>query len=218
MPNFGEETIKSMATFVKASSEGQSQWQLSIPSSFCVTIKIGRVYSLLYLVCVSFSSILHFLTSSWKGSGFGPKLKDSVVSLLWQSFETGIKDIPTCLQLIIDFQINGNFNSVFGLAEPVATVCPLVTFRYVKNIEDEFFPAFGVRVFQCILILFTTFRQGFTFVVKLPKQFFRTIIIIVNPAWQAGVRRFGRTNLKWAWAFYWWTCVKMRKKEFLMNT
>ena len=174
-----------MPAFVKASSEGQSQWQLSIPSSFCVTIKIGRVYSLLYLVCVSFSSILHFFTSSWKGSGFGPKLKDSVVSLLWQSFETGIKDIPTCLQLIIDFQINGNFYRVLVLAEQVATVCPLITFRHVKNREDEFFQAFGVRVFQYILILFTNFRQGF--VVKLPTQFSWTTVIIVNPAWQADV-------------------------------
>ena len=147
MPNFGEKTIKSMGTFVKASSEGQSQWQLSIPSSFCVTIKIGRVYSLLYLVCVSFSSILHFLTSSWKSSGFGSKLKDSVVSLLWQSFETGIKDIPTCLQLIIDFQINGNFNSVLVLAEPVATVCPLVTFRHIEYWQHEFFFAFAVSIF-----------------------------------------------------------------------
>ena len=61
--------------------------------------------------------------------------------------KTGIKEIPTCLHVIKYFQINGSFCSVFVITEPVATVCPLVTFRYVKNGEDEFFLAFGVRVF-----------------------------------------------------------------------
>ena len=49
--------------------------------------KIGRVYSFLHLVCVSFSSIQCTpLTTfdSGKGSGFGTKLKDPVVSLFWQ--------------------------------------------------------------------------------------------------------------------------------------
>ena len=87
MSNLAENTIKSMTAFVKASFEGQNQWQLYIPSSFCDTIKIGRVYSFLHLVCVSFSSIQCTpLTTfdSGKGSGFGTKLKDPVVSLFWQ--------------------------------------------------------------------------------------------------------------------------------------
>ena len=61
--------------------------------------------------------------------------------------KTGIKEIPTCLHVIKYFQINGSFCSVFVIAEPVATVCPLVKFRHVKNGEDEFFLAFAVRVF-----------------------------------------------------------------------
>ena len=66
----------------------------------------------------------------------------------------------------------------------MATVCPLITFRYIKNREDEFFLAFGVRVrvFQFHIILFTTFRQGIAFGVNLPKSRLRTIVIIVNPS------------------------------------
>ena len=110
--------------------------------------------------------------------------------------KTGIKEIPTRLHAINYFQINGSFYRVFAIAEPVATVCPLVTFRHVKNGEDEFFQAFAFRVFYFHIILFTTFRQGFRFVVKLPKQFFWTIVIIVNPAWEADVRRSGCENLQ----------------------
>ena len=58
-----------------------------------------------------------------------------------------LRTIPTCRRLINYYQINGSSCRVFVLAEPVATVCPLITFRYVKNREDEFFLAFGVRVF-----------------------------------------------------------------------
>ena len=61
--------------------------------------------------------------------------------------KTGIKEIPTRLYVINYFQIDGSFCSVFVIAEPVATVCALVTSRYVKNGEDKFFLAFGVRVF-----------------------------------------------------------------------
>ena len=93
-----------------------------------------------------------------------------------------MEEILTCLQVINYFQINGSSCSVFVIAQPVATVCPIVTFRDVKNREDEFFLAFGVRVFQFHVILFTAFGQGFRFVVELPKQFLWTIVIIVNPA------------------------------------
>ena len=80
---------------------------------------------------------------------FMPKINHPTVSLLLQLLkgETGIEKIPTCLQVIDYFQFNGSFCSVFVLAEPVATVCPFITFRYVKNGEDEFFLAVGVRVF-----------------------------------------------------------------------
>ena len=61
--------------------------------------------------------------------------------------KTGVKEIPTCLHVIKYFQINGSFCRVFVIAEPVATVRPLVKFRHVKNGEDEFFLAFAVRVF-----------------------------------------------------------------------
>ncbi len=59
----------------------------------------------------------------------------------------GVEEIPTCLHVINYFQINGSFCSVFVLAEPVATVGSFVTFRHVKNRENEFFLAFGVLVF-----------------------------------------------------------------------
>ena len=60
---------------------------------------------------------------------------------------TGIKEFPTCPYVINYFQISGSSCRVFVIAEPVATVRPLVKFRHVKNGEDEVFLAFAVRVF-----------------------------------------------------------------------
>ena len=78
-----------------------------------------------------------------------------------------LRTIPTYRWLINYYQINGSSCRVFVLAEPVATVCPLITFRYVKNKEDEFFLAFGVRVFLFHIILFTTFNQRQTILLSL---------------------------------------------------
>ena len=118
-----------------------------------------------------------------------------------------------------NFQINGGACSAFVLAEPVATVFPFVTFRNVKNREDEFFLAFALRVFQFRFILFTSFRQGFRFVVKLPKQFVRTIVLNkVNPARQADVGRYVCSNLRWSsGSNFSWDCTCIKQSQSLLD-
>lgn len=56
------DTFKSITAVLMSSSH--SQWQVYLPSSSFVTLKIKRTYSFLHLVCVSLSSELYFLAFS----------------------------------------------------------------------------------------------------------------------------------------------------------
>ena len=73
--------------------------------------------------------------------------------------------LPTCWLWIRYFEINGSSCSVFVLAVPMATVCPLVSFRHIEYRQNEFFFTFGVCIFFFHFKLETIFWQGLWIVI-----------------------------------------------------